>query len=399
MGRAPRVGLVVNEYSQLVGGMSTVARAMARHLRDRGYDLVLFTSERCEPDPAIPTYPILTTDLGRDIPRLARFKMDLWHSLNFGYAPLAVLRRPFVLTVHGNDFLSPWVRLKLERVPWLWRLGQDGADHRWMRGLIDATALRCVDRVIAVSRFTADLFRRECPYGDPPTVIPNGVEEYFVEPPCANGDPIERHPRRLLSVAALSGWRRKNIDGVIRAMALVGDRLDLEYCIVGDGNGRRALEQLAGDLGISHRVHFMGRVDRSALRAAYRSATLMVLAPRPTPGDVEGFGLVYLEAAGAGTPSLSTRFGGTTDAIAEGRSGFFADDASPPALARALEQFFTGQIRFDHKAVRAHARRHVWSAVLSRVESIYADVCPRVRQWIRSPGPAAALTAAPVLLK
>jgi phosphatidyl-myo-inositol dimannoside synthase len=394
--RPPRLGLVVNEYSQAFGGMATVARAMVRYFHARGYELHLFTNTQCEPDPLIPTHPILTTDLARDLPRLARFKMDLWHSVNYGYAPLAAFCRPFVLTVHGNDFLSPWVRFKLARIPWLWRLGQDGVDQHWARKLVDPAALRCVDQVIAVSRFTADLFRSEFPYGRPPIAIPNGVEECFVDPPA--GEPIEvrRHPRRLLSVSGLSGWRRKNIDGVIQAMALVGDRLDLEYCIVGDGTARPALEELATELGVSRRVRFLGRLSEEDLRQAYRSASLFVLAPRPTPGDVEGFGLVYLEAAGAGTPSLGTRFGGTTDAISEGESGFFADDASPEAIARALERFFTGQIRFDAGMVRAHARCHTWPAVLRRVEAIYACVCPQVREWLDSPLPLTSSLTSPL---
>ncbi len=485
MNRGPRLGLVVNEYSQQIGGMSTVARATAEYLYSRGYDLHLFTNQQCEPDPVIPTYPILTTDLARDLPRLARFKMDLWHSLNYGYAPLGLLCRPLVVTVHGNDFLSPWVRFKFEKTPLLWRMARRERGRGWAQRLVDAISLPRVDEVIAVSRFTRDLFQQTCRCQRPPTVIPNGVEEFFLQewetrpPPCnfpavpvsqqplcpegaqvcsqgrkplveippsqispegatentirsggsaaplgltglrdtaprgsrpwlqtfapagascggALGDvrpfgdmserreAIDRRPNRLVSVAALYGWERKNIDGVIRAMALVGDRLDLEYGIVGDGTGRPTLERLAGDLGVSHRVRFLGRLSQEELRAAYASAALFVLAPRPTPGDVEGFGLVYLEAAGSGTPSLGTRFGGTTDAIAEGESGFFADDASPEAIARALEQFFTGRIRFDRETVRAHARRHAWPVVLRQVESIYARVCPRVCEWLNS---------------
>lgn len=384
MNRGPQLGLVVNEYSQQIGGMSTVARAMAEYLYARGYDLHLFTNQQCEPDPVIPTYPILTTDLARDLPRLAGFKMDLWHSLNYGYAPLSLRCRPLVLTVHGNDFLSPWVRFKFEKTPLLWRIARRERGRGWTQRLVDWVSLPRVDEVIAVSRFTGDLFQRTCRVKQTPMIVPNGVEEFFLQDWPQAGDVIGRHPRRLISVAALYGWQRKNIDGVIRAMTLVGDRLDLEYHIIGDGTGRPALEKLASDLGVSHRVRFLGRLSREELRAAYASASLFVLAPRPTPGDVEGFGLVYLEAAASGTPSLGTRFGGTTDAIAEGESGFFAEDASPEAIAHALEKYFTGQIRFDLEAVRAHAGRHAWPVVLRRVESIYARVCPEVREWVNS---------------
>ena len=87
--------------------------------------------------------------------------------------------------------------------------------------------------------------------------------------------------------------RRRDEEAAL--LVVGGDRLDLEYCIVGDGTGRVALEKLAVDLGVSHRVRFLGRLSQADLRAAYASAALFVLAPRPAPGDVEGFGLVYLE--------------------------------------------------------------------------------------------------------
>jgi phosphatidyl-myo-inositol dimannoside synthase len=243
-----------------------------------------------------------------------------------------------------------------------------------VRRAIDAAALRCVDQVVAVSRFTGNLFRRECPYGRPPLVIPNGVEQFFLESP-AGCEPIQRDPRRLISVATLSGWQRKNIDGVIRAMALVGDRLDLEYWVMGDGADRPALEALTRDLHLEHRVRFAGRVSREELRAAYRSASLFVLVPRASPRDVEGFGLVYLEAAAAGTPSLGSRSGGIAEAISEGQSGFFAESASPDAIADALNRFFTGQVRFDPATVKAHAQRHTWPAAMARLEEVYVEVC------------------------
>ncbi|NLE61835.1 MAG: glycosyltransferase, partial [Planctomycetes bacterium] len=181
MNRGPRLGLVVNEYSQQIGGMSTVARATAEYLYARGYDLHLFTNQQCEPDPVIPTYPILTTDLARDIRRLARFEMDLWHSLNYGYAPLVLWCRPLVLTVHGNDFLSPWVRFKFEKTPLLWRMARRDRGRGWTQRLVDWVSLPRVDEIIAVSRFTGDLFQRTCRVKQTPMVVPNGVEEFFLQ--------------------------------------------------------------------------------------------------------------------------------------------------------------------------------------------------------------------------
>jgi len=351
--------------------MATCARALVRHMADCGYEVHVFANERAAPETSAVVHPVLTTDLARDLPRLARFDADLWHAINFGYAPLAFRRRPFVLTVHGTDFLTPWVRFTMDHLPLLWRTA-DWLNTRTARRALYQPALRCVDQVLTPSRFSARLFRREYPSVGPLQVVPNGVDEWFGQSTKDGARKPVRHPRRLLTVCNLDvANRRKNVDGLLRAVALLDGQFDLECWIAGDGAERPALERLARELGIAQRVRFLGRVDRESLREAYASSSLLVLAPRPRPGDVEGFGIVYLEAAAVGTPSLASRCGGAPDAVADGESGFFAADPSPAGIADALIRFFSGQVRFDEIAVRDHAARHAWPMVLRQVERVY----------------------------
>ena len=84
---------------------------------------------------------------------------------------------------------------------------------------------------------------------------------------------------RILTVTRISRHtRRKNVDGVLRALASIGDRLPWTYTVVGDGDDRARLEALAGELGIDERVHFTGSVDFEQLLEAYRNADLFILA-------------------------------------------------------------------------------------------------------------------------
>jgi glycosyltransferase involved in cell wall biosynthesis len=131
-------------------------------------------------------------------------------------------------------------------------------------------------------------------------------------------------------------------------------------------------------------VLFLGRVDNETLRREYASASLFVLVPKPQPGDVEGFGIVYLEAAGQGTPSLASRCGGAVDAVADGVSGFFANDSTPAGIADALRRFFTAQIALDEQAVCDHARRFAWPAVLRQVEHVYSRCLASQRTQVGS---------------
>lgn len=385
MNRRLRLGLIAHEYPPLVGGMATYARAVASHMSRAGYEVHVFANRQAERSEFV--HPILTTDLVRDGLALMRFNMDLWHSANFGYVPLALMKRPFVLTVHGTDFLTPWVQPTMDRLPLLWRISKVLCQRSARRALC-APAFRCVDQVVTCSRFSAETLRKEYPSVGPVQIVPNGVDGFFVEPDCG----ANRMRGRLLTVANLDTANlRKNVDGVIRAMSQVGVELDLTYHIIGDGAGRADLEALARSLGIADRVHFLGRVDDETLRREYVSASLFVLVPKPRQGDVEGFGIVYLEAAGQGTPSLASRYGGAVDAVADGVSGFFADDPTPAGIADALRRFFTARIRFNEQAVRDHAKRLTWPAVLRQLEHTYARCLasrsPQVRpKWSYNSG-------------
>ena len=145
------MGLIAYDYLPALGGMGTYARALGRHLHRCGYDVHVFANEHSQPDPPSAVHPILTTDLARDLPRLAAFDMDLWHAVNFGYAPVAYMKRPFVLTVHGTDFLTPWVRFTMDRVPLLWRTAR-WFETRTARRAIYQPALRCVDQVLMLAQ-------------------------------------------------------------------------------------------------------------------------------------------------------------------------------------------------------------------------------------------------------
>jgi phosphatidylinositol alpha-1,6-mannosyltransferase len=170
---------------------------------------------------------------------------------------------------------------------------------------------------------------------------------------------------RLLSVARLDN-DRKNIDGVIRALSALKERHDFRYTVIGDGAHRPALEALVRETGLEGRVRLRGRVPFEELLETYRTADLFVLAPHTTEEDIEGFGIVYLEANASGVPVLASRGNGAASAVAEDVSGFFVDDPSPEGCRLALERFFEGGVRFEAKTVTDHARRFLWPSVVRR---------------------------------
>src|SRR4249919_475279 len=177
-------------------------------------------------------------------------------------------------------------------------------------------AIRGADRVIANSRNTARLAEQQGVPRDRLRVVTPGTDVF--DAPVAS-DAAERatlglHPGPvLLSVGRLT--ERKGLADFVRdAMpALVAARPDLQLIVVGsDANdavaaarGSERARILAGAerAGVAQHVQLRGVVDDITLDALYRSADLHVFPVRDLPGDVEGFGMVALEAAARGVPA------------------------------------------------------------------------------------------------
>ncbi len=108
-----RIGLVAPYFPPQIGGANIYCYELAKAIAGKGHDVHVFAHREALDDPAYTLHPILTLDLAQDLERLAGFDMDVWHSLFFFYAPLA-LRKPNVfVTGHGDDFFSLRIRYPL----------------------------------------------------------------------------------------------------------------------------------------------------------------------------------------------------------------------------------------------------------------------------------------------
>jgi phosphatidylinositol alpha-1,6-mannosyltransferase len=142
----------------------------------------------------------------------------------------------------------------------------------------------------------------------------------------------------ILSVGRLVA--RKGFDLAIRAVAeLRAECPGLQYLIAGDGPERSALEQLVREHDLIGRVHFLGHVDEATKWSAYDLCDVFVMPNRVLGGaNWEGFGIVFLEAALSGRPSVGGRTGGVSDAIIHDVTGLLVDPESPSELTGALRR-------------------------------------------------------------
>jgi len=133
--------------------------------------------------------------------------------------------------------------------------------------------------------------------------------------------------------------RRKGQDTLIRAWprvrAEVGDAVLL---LVGDGPYAGRLRRLAGRLGVGDAVRFTGAVPWAELPGYYDAGDVFAMPCRTRRAglDVEGLGIVYLEASATGLPVIGGDSGGAPDAILAGESGYVVGDVAGTA-ARVVE--------------------------------------------------------------
>lgn len=375
------VGIIAPEFPPDLGGIETHAFEYAKELATRtGLSVTVFTHPHPGGEIAVPgagVRPVLKICRRADrLALLSNRTIDVWHVMNSAYAWLALETDRVLVSVHGNDFLRPYYAVSrpyladlplIYRIqPWVWR-----AFHPLWTALaapLVRKGLPKAHHIFVNSLYTEGVLLEKIPACAGKTSVEYaGVAERFFG---INRTPGHNGTARLLTVCRLSE-ARKNVDLVLRALARLMNRYPFSYTIVGDGHRRPALERLSDNLGLKDRVRFTGRVDQETLERAYGEADLFILTASITPNSHEGLGLVYLEAAAGGVPSLAARLAGAAEAVREGVSGMFVEEPTVSAITAALERFLGGAVRFDSAACRRFAKGFSWKRVVDCVLPYY----------------------------
>jgi phosphatidylinositol alpha-1,6-mannosyltransferase len=106
----------------------------------------------------------------------------------------------------------------------------------------------------------------------------------------------------------------------------------------------------------------------------YRWADLFVLPVKSSPVDVEGFGIVYLEANASGVPVLCSAAGGAVDAVVDDRTGIILSGSEPHHIVDGIQRFVASRTNFQTDYLREFARDFSWETAAGRIESRILDV-------------------------
>jgi glycosyltransferase involved in cell wall biosynthesis len=226
--------------------------------------------------------------------------------------------RHLVLTLHGSEIL---------------RFAQWPHRRRLFQKLLDRA-----DRVGVVSDFTGDLLQKYFKITATKVLKVSGaLRSDFAKKVPLHAIREPGAPLVLLTVGRVHP--RKGQHAVLEALAQMNAQppTALTYHLAGPvvkQDYQHQLESLAKNCGIT--VHFHGAVPDADLPALYAQADIFILTPEPHGPSVEGFGLVYLEAASAGLPVIAHRIGGVAEAVRDGITGILVNPGDRAGLAAAI---------------------------------------------------------------
>ncbi|MDJ0962263.1 MAG: glycosyltransferase family 4 protein [Acidimicrobiia bacterium] len=235
-----------------------------------------------------------------------------------------------------------------------------------VRSLLRST-LRAADVRFAVSHFTQQRLRRLTSL--PVEYVGAGVDIDRFTP---DADTTTGSPPVLGCVSRFVP--RKGQDRVLRAAALLAERgTAVKVLIVGKGRKEQSLRRLADRLGVD--AHFAVDVPWGDLPSLYRSMDIFCMPCRTRWGglEVEGLGLVFLEAAAVGIPVLAGASGGSPETVDPGRTGYVVNSIG--AIADAVERIVTDSDRGRMMGRAGRTRveeQFTWNAVVTRFEAGFA---------------------------
>ncbi len=325
-------------YWPVIGGIEVVARSVAEAMVRRGHEVLVLTNR-------IEGHDVVDEEVGGvQIHRLDAFAAlrrrdpaSLLHVLADARSAFQAFK-PDVIHLQGigpGAFLC--MRLAPDRrcpaaVTCHHALtSQVNADDR-----IKAESIAWADAVVGVSRRVLDTFEGIFgSFGQRGRVIYNGIEAPRAEP-----RPLATDPPHAVFLGRLTG--HKGVDDLLKATARVAERFPaMRLTIVGPGPQEPELRTLAGELGLSRRVRFAGRVEHDRVLEFLDEATVLVLPSRPWGEWEEGLQTVLLEAQAMARPVIASRNGGSPEALADGVSGLLFDPGDIEGLADRMVQLFS----------------------------------------------------------
>lgn len=278
-------------------------------------------------------------------------------------AGLLIARRlkvPFITFLHGLDIV---------------------ASHFLYRKLF-LPAIRASDTVIAISKHTAKLCMEHGVSPEKIKILHPGVQ-MPTKDQLGTGDfrkKIGAPDKSILLSVGRIAERKGLIEFIINCMPdLVSSDPNIVFIIVGS-EAQDALNANSGMLtklnetitrmNLQSNVKLLGKLDENELIQAYNASQLFVFPVLDLPGDVEGFGMVAIEAAAHGLATVAFATGGVPDAVSDGVSGYLVEPGNYQKLTQTILKYLSNETTFNKVDCQQFASGFNWTSFGDKLNTI-----------------------------
>ncbi len=275
-----------------------------------------------------------------------------------GYIFNKIFNIPYICYIHGEDVEAAATSRELS---WIVK-----------KVLANATTLICN------SQNTANLILNNWDVNPDITEIlnPGCDTERFI--PAQKNDDIKKSlnwqgKRVVLTVGRLQ--QRKGQDMLIKALPTIKQSIpNILYAIIGGGDEKEQLQALTKELKLQDNVLFMTEISDEQMIQAYQQCDAFVLPNRTIGQDIEGFGMVLVEAQACAKPVIAGDSGGTAETMLIGDTGFIVDCTKPEPIAAKLSELLQNPEQCEVMGTKA--RKHVelaldWKVHTEKAKKIF----------------------------
>jgi glycosyltransferase involved in cell wall biosynthesis len=331
-------------------GMTTAVVEYAARLRERGHQV----------DVIGPTLKVMNAGFFLPLARLKQYDVVHLHYPYYGTAELTAIARRIgfvkrlVITFH-MDAVAP---------------GFKGMIFNVHRTLIQPLVLKAADAILVSSLDYAQSSSLRRRHNLPLVELPFGIDAERFHP-AAEGERTDQAPRLLFVGGLDSAHIFKGLPVLLQALPLLKNPWRLT--VVGDGNLRASFEATAQSLGCRHCVEFVGSVSHEALPGYYRSADIHLF---PSTSRAEAFGLVALEAAASGIPTIASDLPGVRTVVKDEETGLLVPPGDVQALAEAIDRLLNDRPLREKLGQSARNRAlsaYAWERLIPTLEQTYEN--------------------------
>ncbi len=279
------------------------------------------------------------------------------HIIPMGYIAV-LLNLPFHIIFHGYDILlakqSTWKKM-------------------WLRKILNKSK-----HIIVNSNFTKELILQEDIKSEKITIVHPCTDILNRDLKSTETELIRQEleltdKKILISVGRIIP--RKGFDKVIEALPKVTQKYpDLIYLIIGDGEYKNHLDQLAQKLKVRGNLIFLKDVSDSNLPCYYQLADIFIMPSRiENKTDVEGFGIVYLEANAFAKPVIAGDSGGIKDAVIDNQTGILVNPENVQGISNAILDLFDNPAKMNKLGEQGKKRvetEFLWPIQISKLKNI-----------------------------